>query len=203
MSSERTRLSGTAIDLLLCMAFKLGSHFEPLLHAFIPTVLKLCTRTNKIYISRARALLDAITINTSLTCLIPYLEHSCHDKSTSLRAVGIDFIFHSLNRYNPPDLEKYVVNVEGAIKATGRDKDAEVRNISRKVFDSYKLLWPERVDEWVFPIVKMPRQLADPRQIHISPDSHNAKIFRHKNKIYINETSGEGRTSVEQCPIFA
>ena len=149
MTSERTRLSGTILDLLCVIAPRLDKHFEPLLHVFIPTALQLCSRTNKLYITRTRNLLDIISSRTSLTCIVPYLRESCEDKSVTQRAAGIDFILQSLHKFNPPDLLKYVESVESSICCTARDKDPGIRSTCRKVFDAYKLLWPERLERYV------------------------------------------------------
>jgi hypothetical protein len=150
MLSERTRLSGTAVDLLVAMAPRLDLNFEPLVSVFLPTVMQLCSRANKIYVARSRAFLEAVTSHTVLTSIIPYLARTCEDKSNTAREVAIDFIFHSLNRFNPPHLIKYAENVESSVRLTGTDKDAAVRSMSRKVFEAYKILWPDRVDQCVF-----------------------------------------------------
>jgi hypothetical protein len=41
--------------------------------------------------------------------------------------------------------------VEDVIRATARDASADVRKLSRKVFEAYKALLPERVDKYVDP----------------------------------------------------
>ena len=53
LNSERTRLSGTATDLITTAATALGSAFEPLIPHYLPTLFILCTRTNKVFLNRA------------------------------------------------------------------------------------------------------------------------------------------------------
>ncbi|KZT43520.1 hypothetical protein SISSUDRAFT_977980, partial [Sistotremastrum suecicum HHB10207 ss-3] len=146
LNSERTRLSGAATSLLVIIAPRLKSDFEPLLHVFVPPLLRLCTRTSKVYITRAREALDMITDHTYLAPLIPFLRETCEDKSTSLRVNSIDLLVQAMNKFNPPDLARYCIQIEEMICIAATDKDANVREKSRKVFEAYKILWPERLE---------------------------------------------------------
>jgi len=147
MNSERTRLSATVLELLTSMISRLDRNFEPLMQVFIPSVLKLCTRTNKLYITRARNILDTITGQTSLTSIIPYFQGCWDDKSTTLRVAAAESMIASLKKFNPPDLLRYIPQVETAILTAAVDKDPTVRSAARKMFECYKALWPERVDK--------------------------------------------------------
>ena len=146
MNSERTRLSATVLELLTTIIPRLDRSFEPLMQVFIPSVLKLCTRTNKLYISRARTLLDTITGHTSLTSIVPYFQGCWSDKSTTLRLAAAESMVSALKKFNPPDLSRYISHIETAILSAGVDKDPSVRSAGRKLFECYKALWPERVE---------------------------------------------------------
>lgn len=149
MCSERSRLSGAAIDLLHALAAGLGSDLEPLMPLFFPTLLILCTRTNKVFITRARACILAFIENTQLPVILTYLSDASRDKSVSLRLTAVDSVLACLNCFNPPDVEKdaRAKIIEDVIKATARDASADVRKVSRKVFDAYTVLLPNRVDK--------------------------------------------------------
>ena len=58
--SDRTRLSGTASDVLNSMAPRLGERFAPFVNVFIPPLLQLCARTNKVSLRRAEKSLHLI-----------------------------------------------------------------------------------------------------------------------------------------------
>jgi hypothetical protein len=150
MCSERSRLSGAAIDLLSALASGLGNGFEPLLPLFFPTLLVLCTRTNKVFITRARMCIHALIENCQLPAILPYLLEASKDKSVSLRITAAEGMLACLNCFNPPDLEKEVRArlIEDVVRATARDASADVRKLSRKVFEAYKVLFPERVDKY-------------------------------------------------------
>lgn len=151
MNSERTRLSGAAIDLLGALASEIGTEFEPLLPIFFPTLLMLCTRTNKVSVTRARACIFTIIDSTQLPSVLPYLLQSAKDKSSSLRLTVVECVLACMNCFNPPDLEKdaRAREIEAVIRATARDASADVRKVSRKVFEAYKVLLPSRVDKYV------------------------------------------------------
>jgi hypothetical protein len=56
-----------------------------------------------------------------------------------------------MNCFNPPDLEKEnrALEIEAAIRLSARDANADVRKVSRKIFEAYKELLPDRVDRFV------------------------------------------------------
>jgi len=155
MNSERTRLCVAAIDLLVSTATGLGREFEQLLTLFMPPLLSLCGRTNKVVINRARTCIITIIESTQLASVLPYFLQNIKDKSASLRLVVAEGTLACLNSCNPPDLEREsrARDIENIIRGTARDANADVRKLSRKIFECYKILLPDRVDRSVnFPL---------------------------------------------------
>ncbi|KAI9507453.1 clasp N terminal-domain-containing protein [Russula earlei] len=153
-TSERSRLSATAVECIAALATGLGSSFDPLVPLFIPTLLSLCSRPNKVFISRAKATIQTIIDQTQLISLLPYFVGALRDKSVTLRLVAIESLLACVQSFNPPDLEKdaRARDVENAIRLTATDASADVRKISRHVFDAYKILLPTRVESFVAPL---------------------------------------------------
>lgn len=149
MNSERTRLSAAPLDLLTSVAAGLGSEFEPVLSIFMPPLLALCGRTNKVVINRAKVAIMTIIENCQLAGVLTHFLNNIKDKSASLRVIIAEGTLAVLNSCNPPDLEKETRarEVEAIIKGTARDANADVRKISRKIFESYKILLPHRVEK--------------------------------------------------------
>lgn len=147
LNSERSRLSGAAIEFLTALTTGLGSSFEPLVSQFVPTLLALCGRTNKVFTGRARACILAIIQHTRLPSLLPYLAGMANHKSVFLRLTAAEGILACLNCFNPPDLEKETRArvVEDFIKLAARDASADVRKASKEIFKAYKALMPARV----------------------------------------------------------
>ena len=146
--SERSRLSAAAIECITTLATELGPSFDPLLPFLIPTLLSICSRPNKVFISRAKAALHTIIYQTQLISLLPYFVDPLRDKSVTLRLIAIESVFACVRCFNPPDLEKdaRAKDIETAIKLTATDASADVRKVSRSVFEAYKILLPARVE---------------------------------------------------------
>jgi hypothetical protein len=149
MISERSKLSGSAIELVSALATALESAFEPLLNLFFPTLLVLCTRSNKVFLSRARACIIVIIECTQLPGLFAHLIPALQDKSVSLRLAAVESLLTCLNCFNPPELEmeQRARDIETIIRATARDANPDVRNTSKKIFEAYRVLLPNRVDQ--------------------------------------------------------
>ena len=147
-TSERSRLSAAAIECITTLATELGPSFDPLVPLIIPTLLSICSRPNKVFISRAKAALHTIIDQTQLISLLPYFIDPLRDKSVTLRLIAIESVLACVRSFNPPDLEKdaRAKDVESAIKLTATDASADVRKVSRSVFDAYKILLPARVE---------------------------------------------------------
>ena len=169
LNSERTRLSGTATDFLTTAATVLGSSFEPLVPHYLPTLLTLCTRTNKVFLNRAKACIAAFVEYTQAPAIIHYSSLSVSDKSVSLRLAAAETMLLCLKGFNPPDLEKEAraKEIEATIRATAVDASADVRKVGRKIFDAYKILLPRRVQRCVLlPSRVDSRQHRDFLQFH-------------------------------------
>jgi len=151
MNSERSRLSGSTIELLTALLAGLGPSFEPLVALFMPTLLGLCGRTNKVFTSRAKACMLAVIEHTQSPSLLPYLAESVNHKSAFLRLVAAEGVLACLNCFNPPDIEMDTRArlIEDVIKLTARDASADVRRAGKMIFEAYKALLPDRVERLV------------------------------------------------------
>ena len=147
LNSERTRLSGPAIDLIATVTIGLGPDFDPLLSIFFPALLLLCSRTNKVVVSRAKACALSIVQLTQLPAILPHLLQHSKDKTSSLRLVVAECTLACLNCFNPPDLERdsRARDIESLIRVTAKDATADVRKVSRDIFKAYTVLLPTRV----------------------------------------------------------
>ncbi len=147
INSERTRLSGNATDFITTAVTALGSSFEPLIPHYVPTVLNLCTRTNKVYITRAKACIAALVEYTQAPIIIHYAAESVKDKSVSLRLGAAETLMLCMKSFNPPDLEKEsrAKEIEATIRSTAVDANADVRKVAKKIFEAYKILLPKRL----------------------------------------------------------
>ncbi|KAG6901164.1 hypothetical protein C0995_016299 [Termitomyces sp. Mi166 len=161
--TERTRLSSVAVDLISVLATGLGKSFKPLLQIFLPTLLSLCGRTNKVIVTRAKACIMVITETTQLSSILSYFVQSIEDKSASIRLAAAEGTLTCVNCFNPPDLEKdaRASEVETIIQAAAKDAQADIRVVGRKLFEAYKLLLPKRVESFTFPLSPTTKKYLD------------------------------------------
>ena len=150
MISERTRLSGPAVELVSVISARMGPKFEPFIPLYLPTVLKLCTRPSKIYLSRGTSCLKLLATHCRMPAIINQLKLVMADKSQTLRIAVSDALYEFLStslRDGAPRPGKWIDDVEQMIKVFARDASPEARQLARKAYASYTQLWPERISE--------------------------------------------------------
>jgi hypothetical protein len=144
--SERTKLSGTAADLLNSVAPRLGERFESLIHVFAPTLLLICARTNKVALVRAKKCLLLIAKHCKLPSLLTHLRDASKDKSQTMRMVSVEVTLMLLEAVDSKEkIGRRVADIETLVKGTATDRDPEVRQWCKRVFEVYIDWWPERV----------------------------------------------------------
>lgn len=142
--SERTKLSGTASDVLNSMAPRLGDRFAVLLPIFMPPLLQLCARTNKVALKRAEKSIHLICRYCQLSGTIPYLVHALHEKAPGLRVVALGALIVLVDAGGSERLQKRVGEIEQVIHDHARDANSEVRALCRTLYAHYTANWPER-----------------------------------------------------------
>ncbi|CAO1619585.1 unnamed protein product [Parajaminaea phylloscopi] len=162
--SERTRLSGTAADVLNSIAPRLAERFEPLVNVYVPPLLQLCARTNKVAYKRAEKCLHLIAKHCRLPNTIPLLREACKDKVAGLRSVAIVNATVLVQCAGRERLARKVADIETIIHITATDSNSDVRRHSRELFETYVAVWPERVESFTTPFTPtIRRYLALPK----------------------------------------
>ncbi|KAG7095091.1 hypothetical protein E1B28_005878 [Marasmius oreades] len=163
LRSERTRLCGQAMELITAVSSELGMSFEPLLPIYLPVLLALCARANKVIVSRARTCVFSVIENTQLPAVLPYLLQNIKDKSTTLRLVAVESTIACLTGFDPSDLQKEARSqeIEAIIKIASRDANADIRKAGKKAFNAYKVALPNRIDQFVKPLTPKIRKYLE------------------------------------------
>ncbi|CAK5281436.1 unnamed protein product [Mycena citricolor] len=163
MNSERGRLSGVAMDLMATVASSLESQFDPLIPHFFPTLLILTSRTSKVTIARARACILTIISTTHIPSILSQLTQFVGDKSASMRITIAEATLACLNSFNPPDLEKEAraKEIEVIIRTFARDANADVRKVSKRIFEAHQLLLPARLASFTAPLSPTTKKYLD------------------------------------------
>lgn len=130
------------------MAPRLAQHFAPLVHLYLPPLIRLLARPNKVFIKRAEKCLATIIQHCHLPTILIHLRSGLDDRSDLCRrasSVGIEstMMHWEHHRWAEKDLEV----LELCIRKMATDRDGDVRKIARRVWALFGELWPERVDE--------------------------------------------------------
>ena len=152
ISTERTRLSASTLD-LLASTTRLSHSFSPLLLAYAPPLLRLLCRTNKLYIQRASATLVAVITHTKPVALATHMANEWKQeggKSASYRIACAELLVALVNVAAEDEefrtkLEARMDEVEWLLKHVATDREAKARAEAKKVWEVYKDTWPERV----------------------------------------------------------
>jgi len=145
MLSERGRLLAAAVDLVSTLASALGKRFDPLVPIFVPAILKLCQRPNKVVLTRAQGCLSTVIKQTRLSSILPFLHENIKDKSATLRIVSSEAIYLCITTIETDKLANRVSDIESAIKIAGRDANPEVRRQARAILTDYGEKFPDRI----------------------------------------------------------
>jgi hypothetical protein len=159
MATERTRLSGTTLDLLSSLT-RLSTHFASLLPSYLPPLLRLLCRTNKLYISRTLAALQSIIKNTKLPSILDHIVTEWRGeggKSASYRIGASELILTMLGGGAGGEVvvekefveQKWLDELEWCIRTGATDKEVKVRAVIKSIWDTYSREWPERVTSFV------------------------------------------------------
>lgn len=144
--SERTKLSGTAAEVLNSVAPRLAERFEPLVNAYVPPLLLLCARTNKVALKRAEKCLQLIAKHCRLSSMLPLLREACKDKFAGLRVVAVGTAATLIEYGGKTKLNRKVTDVEAIVQSAATDSNVEVRHTCKRLFELYVVVWPERVE---------------------------------------------------------
>ncbi len=152
----------------------MAERFEPLVPVFVPTLLLICARTNKVAVKRAERSLHFIVKHCTPPSVVSYLREAIRDKGQGLRAVAAGTLVLVLEHTDKDRLTRRVADVEACIKSGATDSNPEVRQTTKKLFELYVSIWPERVEQFTKPMTPtIRRYLSLPKtgalQVEIPP----------------------------------
>ncbi|MBW0467125.1 hypothetical protein O181_006840 [Austropuccinia psidii MF-1] len=167
MCTERTRLSGTALD-LVGLTSRLGSYWDSAVPFYVPSIIKLLGRASKIYVARATMTLISLIKGSKSVAFLPYLNDGLSEKSLSMRIGCSEALFCCLSSIlendgnqpqssksrpaNKDSLNKRLNDIEKAIATGGRDRDPKVRVIFKRIWELYEQHWPSRAVNFSQPL---------------------------------------------------
>ncbi|CAJ0869099.1 6479_t:CDS:2 [Entrophospora sp. SA101] len=141
--TQRTKLSGTATELVEEISKSLGPNFDSLAKLFVPNILKLCNRTNKLFGTRAYKCSETIIKVSKLSSLIPKFREAMQSQSKLLKT-NVAKLTLTILEEDITGLENHIVDLEWIIHLGVIDSTLEVRTASKKSFEVYKSRFSSR-----------------------------------------------------------
>lgn len=147
MLSDRGRLSGVATETIQTLAPRLGQSFAPLVSVYLPAIVTLLGRPNKVFLKRAEKCLTTIVSHCLLPAILFELKKGLSDPSNTCRQGCSAGLLRALNEWPPETFgQKGVACIEEALRKVGTDKDKDVRATGKLIYAKFCDIWPERVD---------------------------------------------------------
>ncbi|KAG1454721.1 hypothetical protein G6F46_006321 [Rhizopus delemar] len=157
LTSERTILSATAVDLLITLAKCLSTKFDPINEMILPTIRHLFGRSNKVHVSRTVSGYKQIIHYAHLPRTIPKFcsvlsaSHQRQDPARIYLAECLEILI----RVNASEkVIRYQKEIESAIKVIAVDATPDVRRQARACFEIYRQLFPEQTEAFVIGLSK-------------------------------------------------
>ncbi|KAJ3248471.1 hypothetical protein HDU77_008103 [Chytriomyces hyalinus] len=180
LNTDRTRLARTALLLCEVLSVSLQEKFDGLADFLLPALLRLSTRANKVIVTCATSALKTIIDNSGVPSILPMLaEHIClPSPSKSLRICAAECLNRVLESTSASaKIDKYAEPIENAIKSGTVDSTPEVRALIRTAFESYRQVFPSRLDRFV---ASLPDVAAKYLKISKSGTAPNPLILNRK-----------------------
>ncbi|CAG8588382.1 9797_t:CDS:2, partial [Dentiscutata erythropus] len=129
--TDRTRLSGTATELVEEIGKVLGPKFDTLAE------------------SRAQKCMMTIIRECHVSNLIPKFKEALQGQSKILRTCASEFVLVSIEVNDVGNLNNYIADLEWIIREGAIDSAPAVRTTSKKIFEIYKVKFDLRLEEFV------------------------------------------------------
>jgi hypothetical protein len=162
--SERSKLSGTACDVVAEFSTKVGRDqsalalnnsgiqknvldFDGLLDYFVSYLLRLCVRANRVNVQKSSLCMEIIIKNTGSPFLMAKFMEGLRSNSKGLRSCCIRFVNHVLTYNHAADLEVHKSSIEESIRLCLSDADVSARESAKIAFFSYQKHFPVEAEE--------------------------------------------------------
>ena len=129
----------------------MGDPFESVADILIPSVLRLCARANKVFVTSAVACITTCIQSSLIPSLVPIFFEAMSSSSKSLRQSGAFFLSLQLQvslERGKSRIEPYVETMEAAIRLGISDSTSDVRETCKKIFETYRILFDLRLERY-------------------------------------------------------
>ncbi|KAJ2515517.1 hypothetical protein H4217_005122 [Coemansia sp. RSA 1939] len=149
ISSERTRLSATALGLVEEMSRQMETRFHPVNEMVFQTVLKICARANKVFVTRGVSCLTTVITYSHASEQAPHVcRAATTDANKTMRASAAKLLMSMVSCCTVPELAPHMAVVEKAIASGVVDANPDARTTSRQTYEIFVKRFADRVDQF-------------------------------------------------------
>ncbi|KAJ2846271.1 hypothetical protein IWW36_004429 [Coemansia brasiliensis] len=147
--SERTRLSASALGLIEEMSRQMDTRFQPLSDQLFATVMKLCGRANKVFITRGVNCLTTVITYSHVPDQTPLVCNAAlSDPNKTMRASAAKLLMSLVSCCTIPELNSHMPLVEKAIAGGVVDANPDARTTARQTYEIFVKRFSDRVEQF-------------------------------------------------------
>ncbi|KAJ1981912.1 hypothetical protein H4R34_001894 [Dimargaris verticillata] len=144
--TERTRLSGSAVELVVVFGQAVAKPLPVLIDVFVPSLLKLCSRTNKVFVTRAKRCMVGLIATCQMTEALSQYHEALKSTNKILRECAVEFVLATIQVASPGTLNAtHLGTVELTIKDAIVDSAPKVRDTAKQCYKEYCQAYPVRL----------------------------------------------------------
>jgi len=137
------------VELIESAALILGADFEPFTDTFVPTVIKLSTRANKVFVTAALQCIKTIAERCPMSGQFDTFSDALRNKNRSMRICAAEAVAAMIEHTPAAQLQEHVDEIEAFVALAVEDADSAVRDLARSCFSLYSERFGSRLDLWV------------------------------------------------------
>ncbi|KAJ2721456.1 hypothetical protein GGI07_003969 [Coemansia sp. Benny D115] len=147
--SERTRLSGTALQLVEEMARSMETRFTAISELLFPPVMKTCGRANKVFVTRGIKCLTQVITYAHVPEQTPRIcDAVSNDVNKTVRSSAAKLLMSIISCCTVPELNPHLAVVEKAIASGVVDANPDARTTARQSYEIYIKRFSNRVESF-------------------------------------------------------
>ncbi|KAJ3359836.1 hypothetical protein GGF32_008969 [Allomyces javanicus] len=146
LKTDRTRLSGSTCELVLALAQSGSQQTASACELFVPALLALTSRTNRIFVQRGQAALLAVVTAGNPDHFVMRVCNEAKNKAKTTRLAVVEAVKVLITSHDADRLEQFCDALEGCLKATVDDSALDVRQAARTAIELYRVKVPNRTE---------------------------------------------------------
>ncbi|KAL0093334.1 clasp N terminal-domain-containing protein [Phycomyces blakesleeanus] len=150
--SERSRLSGTAMEMLKALSKAMKTDYQDIHELFATALFSLFSKSSKVTHTRALECYKSIVNNSSIPKGIRHLCLALKKPpipNKSARECALECLNTLIQVNDPTKITQYILSIEETIKISAKDPSSEVRSKARVCYKAYHDKFTEEAERFI------------------------------------------------------